>query len=422
MPNSKNQTAAKQPTRDTINKIKHWYAKLPVHWLLALLVAIHGIVLLKAVLPTVYALLKTPSTSWLDVQDIHEFLDSTFIEVLFALMLGAGLVINALGLTLRARTAWFMSLFLLLSNLAYDMLYGAGITSLKSVNSYLLLLVFLLVLYGRRFNQASVISGTLFAALGVSLLLSYSMFGALYFGKEYSPPITNITEAFYFSIVAMSTVGFGDIIPNSANSRLFTSSIIILGITLFATSMSAVMGPILQGRIQHIMKGKQKKLMKKNHIIIVGVTPLAHSVYAVLRKAGRDVVVIVPPDAAHDYPADAATIIGDATDSEVLSQANAAHATYVLALRSDDAENAFIVLAAREAGGAQTRTVALVNAPIHLNKIKQVNPDVILSLQSLGAEILARLVTGEAITDALISQLLFPLDKQPTNTPPATST
>lgn len=316
-----------------------------------------------------------------------------------------------------------MSLFLLLSNLAYDLLYGAGLASEKSINSYLLLLVFLLLLYGRRFNQASVISGSLFAALGLSLLLTYSMFGSLYFGKEFSPPITNITEAFYFSIVAMSTVGFGDIVPTAPHSQLFTTSIIVLGITLFAASMSAVVGPIMQGHLQHLLQGKNKKLMQKNHIIIVGVTPLAHSVYSVLRKAGHEVVVIVPPEASHDYPVDANTILGDATDSEVLSQANAAHASYVLALRSDDAENAFIVLAAREASGAQTRTVALVNAPIHLNKIKQVNPDVILSLQSLGAEILARLVTGEAITDALISELLFPLDqKSAVSNPPPPAT
>ena len=60
--------------------------------------------------------------------------------------------------------------------------------------------------------------------------------------------------------------------------------------------------------------------------------------------------------------------------------------------------------------------MALVNTPMHLNKIKQVNPDVILSLQSLGAEILARLVTGEPISDALINQLLFPLEKHSTST------
>lgn len=394
-----------------INKIKRCYAKLPVHWLLAALVVIHGYLLLQATLPAVYRLLSSPSTNWLKDQNIHEILDSTLIAVLFSLVLGAGLLINAVGLAMRARTAWVMSLLLLLSNLAYDLLYAGSIISLASVNSYLLLLLLLLVLYGRRFNQASVISGTLFALLGVSLLLMYATFGTLYLGKEYSPPITDMSDAIYFSIVAMSTVGFGDIVPNSADSRLFTISIIVLGITVFATSVSAVIGPILQGRIKHLVSAKDSKYMKKNHIIVAGVTPLAQSVYTVLRKADHDVVVIVPPDSGQDYPADADIIIGDATDSAVLIQANAAHAAYILALHDDDSENAFIVLAAHEVAGTDTGTVALVNSSIHLNKVKQVKPDVILSLQSLGAEILGRLVTGEPITDELISQLLLPLDQ-----------
>lgn len=416
MPNLSTHTTLKMRVSQLSNKIKTGYSKLPLHWVLALLVAVHGIILLKAALPEIYLLFKTPTTSWLHIDDLHELIDSVFIEVLFALMLGTGLVTNAIGLTLRARTAWFMSLFLLLCNVGYDFLYGSGLVSEQSLDSYLVGLILLLLVYGRRFNQASVISATLFAALGVVLLLTYSIFGALYFGQEYTPHITNLSQAFYFSIVTMSTVGFGDIVPTTAHSRLFTSSMIVLGITLFATSMSAVVGPLIQGRIQHLIKDKHANHMKKNHIIIAGASALTYSVYNALVKAGHDVVVIVSPNITHDYPADADLIVGDATDAGVLNAANAAHATYVLALRDDDAENAFIVLAAREAGSPQLRTVALVNTPMHLNKIKQVNPDVILSLQSLGAEILARLVTGEPISDALINQLLFPLEKHSTST------
>lgn len=45
-----------------------------------------------------------------------------------------------------------------------------------------------------------------------------------------------------------------------------------------------------------------------------------------------------------------------------------------------------------------------------INKIKQAQPDVILSLQSLGAEVLSRLVTKEPITEETLTRLLFPLD------------
>ena len=391
--------------------IQHWYTKLPLHWLLASLVAIHGILLLYALQPAFYALLKNHADSGLDMGNLNAILDSPTLNILFVLVLGAGLIINAIGLTLRARTAWVMSLFLLFSNLAYDLWQGTHSANIANINSYLLLLVALLLLYGLHFNQASVISGTLFAVLGVSLLLVYSTTGALYLGSDFSPPINNISNAFYFSIVAMSTVGFGDIVPTSINSRLFTTSIIILGITVLTTAVSAVIGPLIQTRIKNLVNGKHHKRMKKNHIILVGVSPLAQSVYTVLCQAQHPVVVIAPDDSPTSYPTDTDIIIGDASDAAVLTQANAEHATYVLALGNDDSENAFIVLAAQEAGGSETKTVALVNSAVHLNKIKQVKPDVILSLPSLGAEILGRLIAGEPITEELISQLLFPLTK-----------
>src|SRR5699024_10661705 len=135
-----------------------------------------------------------------------------------------------------------------------------------------------------------------------------------------------------------------------------------------------------------------------------GVTPLAQSVYKVLRQAQHQVLVIGPDDSTTGYSTDTDILIGDASDATILAQANAAHASYVLALGSDDSENAFIVLSAREAAGPNTKTVALVNSATLLNKIQHVKPDIILSLPSLGAEILGRLIAGEPITEELISQ------------------
>ncbi|MCR2479416.1 ion channel, partial [Salmonella enterica] len=85
----------------------------------------------------------------------------------------------------------------------------------------------------------SVTAGSLFALVSIVSLLIYAVFGTLYLGDEFNPPIKDAATALYFSIVSMSTVGYGDITPHSNAARLFTASIIILGITVFATSISA---------------------------------------------------------------------------------------------------------------------------------------------------------------------------------------
>ncbi|KAG1253365.1 hypothetical protein G6F65_017498 [Rhizopus arrhizus] len=206
----------------------------------------------------------------------------------------------------------------------------------------------------------------------------------------------------------MSTVGYGDIPPHTITARLFTASIIILGITVFATSISAIAGPVIGGNLKRLVKGRFSTAMRKNHIIIAGETPLALSVYDGLRRRGEEVTVIVPTGSAQEYPAAADLIEGDASRGAVLPSAGGTRARYVLALRADDAENAFIVLAAKEAtGDSGAKTVALVNTSKHLEKIRRVQPDMVFSVQLLGAELLTRAINGEPMDSQAITDLFF---------------
>ena len=270
------------------------------------------------------------------------------------------------------------------------------------------MLVVALIAYWRRFDRASVTAGSLFALVSMVSLLIYAVFGTLYMGEEFNPPIKDAATALYFSIVSMSTVGYGDITPHSNAARLFTASIIILGITVFATSISAIAGPVIGGNLKRLVKGRFSNAMRKNHIIIAGATPLAMSVYDGLRRRGDEVTVIVPAGTPQEYPAATDLIEGDPSSVEVLRSAGISRARYVLALREDDAENAFIVLAAKEATGDEgAKTVALVNTSKHLEKIRRVQPDLVFSVQLLGAELLTRAINGEALDSQSITELFF---------------
>lgn len=116
----------------------------------------------------------------------------------------------------------------------------------------------------------------------------------------------------------------------------------------------------------------------------------------------------MPTGVAQEYPAATDLIEGDPSSVEVLHIAGVTRARYVLALRDDDAENAFIVLAAKEATGENgAKTVALVNTSKHLEKIRRVQPDLVFSVQLLGAELLTRAINGEPMDSQAITDLFF---------------
>ncbi|MGH8281696.1 MAG: NAD-binding protein, partial [Gammaproteobacteria bacterium] len=97
---------------------------------------------------------------------------------------------------------------------------------------------------------------------------------------------------------------------------------------------------------------------------------------------------------------------GNPSDLEVLRRAGAERARAVLALSEDDAENAFVVLAMRELA-EKVKTVAVVHHTRNLASVKRVHPDLIVSPQILGGELLAMALSGEDInTDTLLDQLL----------------
>jgi voltage-gated potassium channel len=384
------------------HRLRKLLALFPPNWCLAILVALDGYAFMHPVLREVRA---REYGFWLAIDNWHEVMRVVGLLEIPRLVLGVGLQVIALGLILKARIAWAFSLVLLIGVGTFAIMGDSGRAGL---GIYTLVLVIALIAYWRRFDRASVTAGSLFALVSMLSLLIYAVFGTLYLGNEFNPPITDATTALYFSIVSMSTVGYGDITPHTGTARLFTASIIILGITIFATSISAIAGPVIGGNLKRLVKGKFSTAMRKNHIIIAGATPLAMSVYDGLRRRGDEVTVIVPPGVPQEYPAATDLIEGDPSSVDVLHNAGVTRARYVLALRDDDAENAFIVLAAKEACGENgAKTVALVNTSKHLEKIRRVNPDLVFSVQLLGAELLARAINGEPMDSQSITDLFF---------------
>ena len=258
----------------------------------------------------------------------------------------------------------------------------------------------------RHFDRSSVAASTLFAFTSVAMLLMYATFGAYYLGAEYRPAITDLVTALYYSMVTMSTVGYGDIVPLTAESKLFTVSIIVLGVAVFATSLTAVIAPMVSSSLQRIVSHKGKSMKREKHFVVIGNTALAVNTWRELVRRGRSVTRVLRrlPDDENLEGVD--VVIGDPGTTDVLREAGVDRAHAVLAMMDDDSENAFAILAARELGGG-ARTVAALNDARHRNRIKLAQPDVVIAPQLLGGELMAMVLTGEEVTSEFIMQNVF---------------
>ncbi|MHB8849755.1 MAG: voltage-gated potassium channel protein, partial [Acidithiobacillus ferriphilus] len=315
---------------------------------------------------------------------------------------GFVLLLMAFGLLFRSRFAWAITLVLAAAMLVILWHHYGDVWSGVIIFNAVILVS--LLLFRRHFARSSLAAGTLFAAISILLLMSYAVLGSYVLGAGFSPPIKNLVSALYFAVVTMSTVGYGDIVPKSEDARLFVISIIILGITVFATSISAVVVPLVNGRMQHLLMG-EKKRAHRNHYLIIGDNALAQNTYRALRARHLPALVLVPVTPEHVWMAKEDLMIGDATDLDVLRKAGAECALGVLALRVVDSENAFIVLAAKELA-IPGKTVAAVQDGKNLERLRQIGVDLIISPEVLGGELLALTLSGEELVgDTIISKL-----------------
>src|SRR5579875_756131 len=370
---------------------RHWFPHVP----LAILLGLGGFWLLQTDLGRHWRHIVDQLLS--GGQDLHPAL-------LPPILIGLGMLIMALGLLFRSRLAWFMAL--LLAAAAAVTMYFGRLGHGHLLLAYFILVLVLLAFAWRQFDRSSLTAGTLFALTSLVMVVLYAVFGAFYLGTEFHPKITDLVTALYFAMVTMSTVGYGDITPQTTEAKLFVVSIIVLGVAVFATSLTAVIAPLVTRSLQRIVSHKDIRMQRENHFVVIGNTPLALNTWRELARRGHPVTRLLRQEPETALPQSVDRVIGEPSDSDVLRKAGADKAQAVLAMLDDDSENAFVVLAVRELAGT-ARTVAAVNDAHHLGRVRLVQPDVVIAPQILGGELAAMLLTGEQVTADVVMERVF---------------
>ena len=66
-------------------------------------------------------------------------------------------------------------------------------------------------------------------------------------------------QSFYFSVVTITTVGYGDFTPPHDASRLFTAIYILVGVSIGLVTLSLIGSEILRKREKRYIEKKKKK-------------------------------------------------------------------------------------------------------------------------------------------------------------------
>lgn len=229
----------------------------------------------------------------------------------------------------------------------------------------------------------------------------YGTVGAYVLRNEYAGIETWI-DAFYFIVVTGTTVGYGDMTPQSQMMKLFTLSFIVLGTGAFGAVFGSLLVPALESRITSAfgnMTASELTLFD-DHVLILGHGALTEPLIDELSST-TDVVVITPDSdvATGLQDRDINLLTDDPTDEEVLRTAGIETASGVVVATDDDAESTLAVLAARRTN-PDVRIVAAASDPRHVAKLESVGADDVISPAVIGGRLLGRSVLEESASPA----------------------
>jgi voltage-gated potassium channel len=163
----------------------------------------------------------------------------------------------------------------------------------------------------------------------------------------------DLIASFYFATVTLSTTGYGDIVPVTAEARLVNALVITPVRVLFLILLIGTTFEVLAGRTRLAWRIARWRNRLSGHTVVAGYGTKGRSALATLRDAGlpTDLVVVVdnsPAVIAELNRTGLAGVSGDATRRQVLASARIRDAArLVIAVGRDDTA-VLIALTARQ--------------------------------------------------------------------------
>jgi voltage-gated potassium channel len=159
-------------------------------------------------------------------------------------------------------------------------------------------------------------------------------------------------DAFYMTLMTLTTVGYGEVHPLSFHGRLFASFVMLVGVASVLVSFAILGDTLLRLELADYFGRRRRARMLQHingHYIVCGAGRVGRSVVLELLRGGAQVVLIDndPERVKWGESVGIPTLTADASKDETLRQARVETAAGLVAAISSDAENVYVTLSAK---------------------------------------------------------------------------
>lgn len=220
-----------------------------------------------------------------------------------------------------------------------------------------------------------------------------------------------IVDVFYFTVITLTTVGYGDIIPVTAEARL-VNAVLLTPIRLFLWAL--FLGTAYELILKQYQEKVQMEQIRKRldgHVVVCGFGVKGRAIVAELRAHGHrpeNIVVIDPdPEAAREAASvNLVGLAGDASTESILHAAAIEKASHVLVAPDRDDACVLICLTVRTLAPG-VRLVAAAREEENVKLLYKAGADVVVAPSVAGGRLMAAAVRQDAVPSFLEDILQF---------------
>lgn len=186
------------------------------------------------------------------------------------------------------------------------------------------------------FRNNTLLFSVAFGFVATSILLSATMLFFAEYGTN--PNIDSMTDTLWWAIVTISTVGFGDITPQTPGGRLIGAALMVSGM-FFIAMLAGVISSTLVDHLLPLRNEQVRMSSTTDHVIILGwndnVPMLLEQLDSEFGSDEPPVLVLAPSERPSALPSSIPYVEGDFTKESNLEKVRLPYARTVIAVADD---------------------------------------------------------------------------------------
>ena len=215
-------------------------------------------------------------------------------------------------------------------------------------------------------------------------LLIYGIVGSIFIMD------LNLVDSIYYSVITMTTVGYGDYMPTTGIQKIFATTLALGGVALLAYVFNIILTNVQEKMTEYSKGARKLKAIEvmEDYYIICGYGRVGKVVFNELTQRNQNVIVIDKDKDACDSIEESENVVvinDDAIEDDLVAKLAGAKCRSVIICTGDDVNNLFIVMTIRETNPDAwivTRASKLEN----IKRLKKAGANKIVSPEIIGGE------------------------------------